>query len=412
VVPDAAGGSRALDRVLLMVCDSFGVGAAPDAAEYGDVGANTLSHVAESVGGLHAPYLAGLGLGAVTAMKGIAPQADPGTAHGRLTERSAGKDSTTGHWEVAGVVLDEPFPTHPSGFPREVMEPFEAAIGRPALGNVAASGTEIIAELGDEHVRTGFPIVYTSADSVFQVACHVGVVPLDQLYEWCRIARDILDGPNRVGRVIARPFAGESGAFVRTPDRRDFSVTPPGRTVLDFCVAAGVTVCGVGKIVDLYGGQGISEFRYSQSNDDGVDLSIEYLSGPGPQLVMANLVDFDSKYGHRNDFEGYARCIEALDRRLPELLEAACGDGRGVFFLTGDHGCDPTDLPSTDHTREYTPVLAAGLSGAGAVDLGTWGRPSRRHWECRPRGWWGRALPVCSGCRPARPAGARAWTTS
>jgi phosphopentomutase len=253
------------------------------------------------------------------------------------------------------------------------MEPFEAAIGRPALGNVAASGTEIIAELGDEHVRTGFPIVYTSADSVFQVACHVGVVPLDQLYEWCRIARDILDGPNRVGRVIARPFAGESGAFVRTPDRRDFSVTPPGRTVLDFCVAAGVTVCGVGKIVDLYGGQGISEFRYSQSNDDGVDLSIEYLSGPGPQLVMANLVDFDSKYGHRNDFEGYARCIEALDRRLPELLEAACGDGRGVFFLTGDHGCDPTDLPSTDHTREYTPVLAAGLSGAGAVDLGTRG---------------------------------------
>jgi phosphopentomutase len=215
--------------------------------------------------------------------------------------------------------------------------------------------------------------VYTSADSVFQVACHVGVVPLDQLYEWCRIARDILDGPNRVGRVIARPFAGESGAFVRTPDRRDFSVTPPGRTVLDFCVAAGVTVCGVGKIVDLYGGQGISEFRYSQSNDDGVDLSIEYLSGPGPQLVMANLVDFDSKYGHRNDFEGYARCIEALDRRLPELLEAACGDGRGVFFLTGDHGCDPTDLPSTDHTREYTPVLAAGLSGAGAVDLGTRG---------------------------------------
>jgi phosphopentomutase len=372
-VPDAASGAGVVDRVLLVVCDSFGVGAAPDAAAYGDAGANTLSHVAEAVGGLGAPNLAGLGLGAVTPMKGLAAQGNPGTAQGRLTERSAGKDSTTGHWEVAGVVLDEPFPTYPDGFPPDVIRPFEDAIGMPVLGNVAASGTDIIRELGDEHVRTGRPIVYTSADSVFQVACHVDVVPLEQLYEWCRIARGILEGPHRVGRVIARPFSGPSGAFARTPDRRDFSVAPPRRTLLDFCTDAGVLVCGVGKIVDLYGGQGVGEFRYSRSNDDGVDLAIDYLAGLGPRLVMANLVDFDSKYGHRNDPEGYGRCVEALDRRVPELLEAACGDGRGLFFLTGDHGCDPTDLPSTDHTREYTPVLVAGLAGAEAVDLGTRG---------------------------------------
>jgi phosphopentomutase len=371
VVPDAAGGAFVVDRVLLVVCDSFGVGAAPDAAAYGDAGSNTLSHVAEAVGGLRAPNLAGLGLGAVTLMKGLAPQGNPGTAHGRLTERSAGKDSTTGHWEVAGVVLDEPFPTYPDGFPPDVIRSFEDAIGLPVLGNVAASGTEIIQELGDEHVHTRRPIVYTSADSVFQVACHVAVVPLEQLYEWCRIARGILEGPHRVGRVIARPFSGPSGAYARTPDRRDFSVAPPRRTLLDFCMAAGVLVCGVGKIVDLYGGKGVGEFLYSRSNDDGVDLAIEYLAGPGPRLVMVNLVDFDSKYGHRNDPEGYARCVEALDRRVPEVLEAACGDGRGLFFLTGDHGCDPTDLPSTDHTREYTPVLVAGLRGAEAVDLGT-----------------------------------------
>jgi phosphopentomutase len=375
-VGDPAGrvtADRRVDRVMLMVCDSFGVGAAPDAAEYGDAGTNTLSHVADAVGGLDAPAFAALGLGAVTPMEGIAPQGDPGTAHGRLTERSAGKDSTTGHWEVAGIVLDEPFPTYPDGFPPEVIRPFEGAIGREVLGNVAASGTEIIAELGDEHVRTGRPIVYTSADSVFQVACHVDVVPLEQLYEWCRTARGILDGPHRVGRVIARPFAGEPGAYARTPDRRDFSVAPPRPTLLDFCERARVRVCGVGKIIDLFGGHGVTESRYSRSNDDGVDISIEYLKGPGPRLVVANLVDFDSKFGHRNDPTGYARCIEALDARLPGLLETACGDGRGLFFLTGDHGCDPTDLPSTDHTREYTPVLVAGRAGDEAVDLGTRG---------------------------------------
>ncbi len=361
---------RLPDRVLLVVCDSFGVGAAPDAAAYGDAGSNTLGHVASAVGGLDTPNLAALGLGALTEVRGVpADVTRPGTAHGKLTERSAGKDTTTGHWEMCGIVLDRPFPTYPKGFPPEVVERWERAIGRKVLGNKAASGTEIIEELGEEHLRTGRPILYTSADSVFQVAAHVRVVALEQLYEWCRIAREILDGDHRVGRVIARPFDGEPGSFFRRPERRDFSVPPPGPTVLDFVMKAGIPVCGVGKIGDIFAGQGLTEFRYSDSNDRGVDLSIEYLSRPSPCLVMTNLVDFDSKYGHRNDAPGYAKCVEAFDRRLPELVEAV---GRGLLFLTGDHGCDPTDASSTDHTREYTPVLVSGVrQGDAAVDLGT-----------------------------------------
>jgi phosphopentomutase len=357
------------DRVLLLVCDSFGVGEAPDAAAYGDQGSNTLGHVASAVGGLKAPHLAQLGLGAVTEMEGLDPDAArPGTAHGRLTERSAGKDTTTGHWEMCGIVLDRPFPTYPDGFPPEVIEPFEGAIGRAVLGNVAASGTEIIQELGEEHLRTGRPIVYTSADSVFQIATHVKVVPLDQLYEWSRIARAILTGEHQVGRVIARPFDGDPTAFVRRPERRDFSVPPPGPTLLYLVQAAGIPVYGVGKIRDIFAGHGLTEFSYSDSNDHGVDLTIAYLRRSGTSLVMTNLVDFDSKYGHRNDPEGYARCVEAFDRRLPELLDAV---GDGLLFVTGDHGCDPTTLPSTDHTRELTPALVSGARRGEAVDLGT-----------------------------------------
>jgi len=362
--------ARRVDRVALIVCDSFGVGEAPDAAAYGDAGADTLGHVASAVGGLRAPALASLGLGNLTAVDGVAPGGAPGTAQGRLTERSAGKDTTTGHWELAGVVLERPFPTYPHGFPPDVIEPFEAAIGRKALGNEPASGTEIIARLGEEHVRTGSPIVYTSGDSVFQVACHVDVVPLETLYTWCRIARRILDGEHRVGRVIARPFAGEPGGFDRTPDRRDFSVAPPGPTVLDFAKEAGVAVLGVGKIGDIFDGKGLSASRYSRSNDHGVDLTLDDLRKPGPSLVMTNLVDFDSKYGHRNDPAGYARCVEAFDRRLPEVLGAVGGDG--LLFVTGDHGCDPTD-GSTDHTRERTPVLVGGGQWSSAIDLGTRG---------------------------------------
>jgi phosphopentomutase len=358
----------AIDRVLLLVCDSFGVGEAPDAAAYGDQGANTLSHVA-AVGGLDAPNLSALGLGAVTEMRGLAPDAArPGTAHGRLTERSAGKDTTTGHWEMCGIVLDRPFPTYPDGFPPEVVEAWEQAIGRKALGNKAASGTEIIAELGEEHLRTGRPILYTSADSVFQVATHVKVVRLEELFEWCRIARRLLTGEHQVGRVIARPFDGEPGSFVRRAERRDFSVPPPGPTILDLVKRAGIPVYGVGKIRDIFDGHGLTEFVYSESNDHGVDLTIEYLRRGAPSLVMTNLVDFDSKYGHRNDPEGYARCIEAFDRQLPELIDAV---GEGLLFLSGDHGCDPTTLPSTDHTRECTPVLVSGARSDAAIDLGT-----------------------------------------
>jgi phosphopentomutase len=347
------------------VCDSFGVGGAPDAEAYGDAGSDTLANTATAVGGIAAPNLGALGLGMLTSIEGIPPAAEPGTAHGRLTERSAGKDTTTGHWEMTGIVLEEPFPLYPDGFPPEIIEPFEARIGRQVLGNVPASGTEIIAELGEEHLRTGRPIVYTSGDSVFQVATHTDVVRLQELYEWCRAARRLLVGPHGVGRVIARPFTGEPGAFVRRPERRDFSVPPPGPTLLDRCVEAGVAVRAVGKIRDIFAQQGITEAEYSDSNDHGVDLTLRYLRRPGLTLVFANLVDFDSKYGHRNDPAGYAHAIEALDRRIPELVGALDG---GVLLLTGDHGCDPT-TPSTDHSRERTPLLAAGVPG-GPHDVG------------------------------------------
>lgn len=362
----SAGRGALVPRVLILVCDSFGVGDAPDAEAYGDGGSDTLGNTARAVGGIDAPNLGALGLGLLTEIEGVTPRAEPGTAHGRLTERSAGKDTTTGHWEMAGIVLDAPFPLYPEGFPPEIIEPFSSSIGREVLGNVPASGTEIIAELGEEHLRTGRPIVYTSGDSVFQIATHTDVVSLQQLYDWCRTARRLLVGPHNVGRVIARPFTGPVGEFVRRPERRDFSVPPPGPTLLDRCQQAELPVYGVGKIQDIFSHQGLTEARYSDSNDHGVDITVAYLSRPAPSLVVSNLVDFDSKYGHRNDPEGYAHAVEALDGRLPELVDALDG---GVMLLTGDHGCDPT-TPSTDHSRERTPLLAAGLRG-GPYDVGT-----------------------------------------
>jgi phosphopentomutase len=292
----------------------------------------------------------------------------PGTAHGKMRERSAGKDTTTGHWEVCGLIVERPFPTYPDGFPPEVIEPFEEAVGRKVLGNVPASGTEIIERLGQEHMSTGRPIVYTSADSVFQIATHKDVVPLDTLYEWCRAARRILDGDHRVGRVIARPFEGPPEKLVRTHERRDFSVEPFAPTYLEAIREVGVPVYGVGKIPDIFAERGLSDSRHSESNDHGVDLTLEYLGREDRVLVVTNLVDFDTKYGHRNDPPGYAACVEAFDRRVPELVEAV---GDGLLFLTGDHGCDPTD-ESTDHTREHTPVLVAGggMGGRDPVDLG------------------------------------------
>ena len=354
-------------KVLVVVCDSWGVGDAPDAAAYGDEGSNTLGNTAGAVGGIHAPNLEALGLGKLTPIRGVAATAGPGSASGRATERSAGKDTTTGHWEMMGIRLDEPFPLYPHGFPPDVIEPFEREIGREVLGNRPASGTEIIAELGEDHLRTGRPIVYTSGDSVFQVATHKAVVDLPTLYEWCRVARRLLTGPHAVGRVIARPFEGDTGAFVRSPERRDFSLPPPGPTVLDRLQDAGIPVLGVGKIQDIFSGQGITEGRYSDSNDHGVDLTIDYLRRPGPAFVFTNLVDFDSKYGHRNDPPGYAASVEAFDRRLPDLIGALEG---GILLITGDHGCDPTTATTTDHSRERTPLLVAGLDGE-AADLGT-----------------------------------------
>jgi len=355
-------------RVVLIVCDSWGVGDAPDAQAYGDAGSNTLGNTSRAVGGLRVPTLERLGLGRLTEVEGVAPRADPGTGAGRATERSAGKDTTTGHWEMMGIRLERPFPLYPEGFPAEVIRPFEAAIGREVLGNRPASGTEIIAELGEEHRRTGRPIVYTSGDSVFQIATHVGVVPLETLYGWSRVARGLLTGEHAVGRVIARPFEGEPGAFVRRPERRDFSLPPPGRTALEHLRDAGIAVHAIGKIGDIFCGRGITGSRYSDSNDHGIDLILEALGGGEGCLIFANLVDFDSKYGHRNDPVGYAAAIEAFDRRLPEIMGALDG---GVMFITGDHGCDPT-TPSTDHSRERTPLLVAGLSG-GPHDLGTRG---------------------------------------
>jgi len=350
----------------VLVCDSWGVGDAPDADGYGDAGSDTLAHLAEAVGGLDAPALEGLGLGLLTGIDGIVPRAEPGTAHGRATEVSAGKDTITGHWEMMGILLDTPFPLYPDGFPPEIIEPFSAAIGHGVLGNTPASGTEIIAELGEAHIATGDPIVYTSGDSVFQVATHVDVVPLEQLYAWCEIARGLLVGPHLVGRVIARPFDGKPGAFVRRPERRDYSVAPPGPTVLDHLVDAGRSVLGIGKIQDIFDHRGLTEAVYSSSNEDGVDRTVAALRDARHDLVFTNLVDFDSKYGHRNDPTGYAAAIEALDRRLPEVREAL---GDGLLLLTGDHGCDPT-TPPTDHSRERTPLLVAGCP-AGPYDLGT-----------------------------------------
>ena len=360
-----ASGAK-VSKVCVLVCDSWGVGDAPDAEAYGDVGANTLGATSRAVGGFRVPNLEALGIGLLTPVLGVEARAEPGTAHGRATQVSAGKDTTTGHWEMMGIRLDRPFPLYPDGFPPAIIQPFEEAIGRRVLGNVPASGTEIIERLGEEHLRTGDPIVYTSGDSVFQVATHVRVIPLDQLYEWCRVARGLLTGDHAVGRVIARPFEGVPGAFVRRPERRDLSMPPPGPTVLDRLEEAGIAVIGIGKIQDIFDHRGITEAAYSDSNEHGITLTIERLAGPSPSLVFTNLVDFDSKYGHRNDPQGYAGAVEALDRHLPELIGAL---GGGVLMMTGDHGCDPTTA-STDHTRERTPLLVGGLRG-GPYDVGT-----------------------------------------
>jgi phosphopentomutase len=352
-----------LRAVALIVLDSVGIGGAPDAAAFGDEGSATLPHVAEAVGGLRLPNLGRLGLGRVVPVAGVDPAISPEGAFGAMVERSPGKDTTTGHWEIAGVILDRPFPTYPEGFPDDVIAAFEAGIGSEVLGNVAASGTDIIERLGEEHVRTGKPIVYTSADSVFQIAVHVDVMPLARLYEMCRIARDLLRGEHEVGRVIARPFAGEAGSFERTPDRHDFSVLPPTDTLLDRLAGAGREVRAVGKISDIFAGRGVTSSRPTGSNDEGITAVIEEIQEISEGLVFANLVDFDQSFGHRNDPRGYADALEDFDRKLPEILAAASDDV--VVVISADHGNDPTTA-STDHSRERVPFLAAGARVAAA----------------------------------------------
>jgi phosphopentomutase len=352
--------------IVCIVCDSLGVGAAPDAASFGDAGADTLGHAAAAVGGLRLPNLGAIGIGHLTSVEGVAPAERPTGVVARMAERSAAKDTTTGHWEMMGVISDNPPPLYPGGFPAEVIDRFSAAIGRGVLGNRPASGTQIIEELGDEHVATGQPIVYTSGDSVFQIATHKGVVPLEQLYEWCTTAREQLAGEHAVGRVIARPFDGPAGGYFRTTERRDYALPPTGPTALEAVQAAGVRTVGVGKIEDIFSWRGLDDSRHTGDNESSLDATVDFLKHrSGSTFVFTNLVDFDMVYGHRRDAAGYAGCLERLDRRLPEVLGQLGPDD--WFFLTADHGCDPA-APGTDHTREHTPMLAWSPGGtAGTV---------------------------------------------
>jgi phosphopentomutase len=343
-------------RACVIVLDAVGAGDLPDAADFGTAGSSTLAHVAEAVGGLEVPAMQALGLGNIMPLRGCPPRRAAPSVHGRLAERSLGMDTTTGHWEMAGIITQRPFPTYPDGFPAEVIEAFSKATGRPVIGNVAASGTEIIQRLGEEHQRTGAWIVYTSADSVFQIAAHEGTIPLEELYEACRVARTILVGEHAVGRVIARPFEGEPGAYGRTPRRHDFSLEPPAPNYLERLRARGVTVHGVGKISDIFAGRDMDSSRPTTSNGHGIAVTTELLRAlPDHSFVFTNLVETDMLWGHRNDPRGFADALEEFDAGLPDILAALRhGD---LLVLTSDHGCDPT-TPSTDHSREHALLLA------------------------------------------------------
>ena len=353
-------------KCICIVLDSVGIGETPDAARFDDEGSHTLKHVMEA-GGAKLENLCALGLANIDGCDLPGAVKAPAGCFGKAAERFLGKDTTGGHWEIAGLILDKPFPTFSKGFPPQLMQAFEQAIGTKTLGNVAESGTRILQRLGDEHVRTGYPIVYTSADSVFQIAAHEDVIPVEKLYEICRKARALLDGPWRVGRVIARPFTGESGAYVRTKRRKDFSVTPPGDTMLDVISRAGLTTLGIGKIEDIFAQKGLTDIRHTTDNQSGIQTTLEAMGEAFSGLIFTNLVDFDMLYGHRNDVQGYAAALEAFDRQVPALLKAMGPED--LLIITADHGCDPTTA-STDHSREYVPILAAGPAMRRGADLG------------------------------------------
>jgi phosphopentomutase len=357
----------AFDRVIWIVLDSVGIGAMPDAAQYGDdPGSDTLGNIARQRP-MKLPNLRRLGLANIRPLSSLPAVEQPAGSYGRCALASPGKDTTTGHWEMVGIHLDKPFPLYPKGFPPDVIQKFEERTGRAVLGNVPASGTEIIKQLGEEHLRTGSPIVYTSADSVFQIAAHEDVIPLWELYKMCEAARDLLRGPNEVGRVIARPFVGEPGNFTRTANRKDFAVAPPRGMLLDQLETRGIPVYSIGKILDIFLGRGIREYEKTKSNADGMAKTLGALDIQERGLIFVNLVDFDSLFGHRNDVEGYARALEQVDEWLPEL-ESKLTEG-DLLVLTADHGCDPT-TPSTDHSREYVPLLTFGKRARAGVNLG------------------------------------------
>ena len=359
-----------MKRAVVIVLDSVGIGEMPDAHKFGDVGSNTLVNIKKNVSSLNIDNLCSLGLGNIDGkdIELLGKTKNPLGSFGKMAERSFGKDTTTGHWEIAGIITENPFPTFSqNGFPPDIIGQLENETGLSFLGNLAASGTEIINTLGDYHVNSGFPIIYTSADSVFQIAAHEDVFPVEKLYDLCKTARKILTGDYAVARVIARPFTGTTGNYVRTKNRKDFSLSPTSKTLLDYTKEKGMDVVAVGKIEDIFQNQGITMTNHTTNNDDGVTATIEYLNMDFSGILFTNLVDFDSLYGHRNDFEGYKNALEAFDKRLPEILSALKDDD--ILFITADHGCDPTTT-STDHSREFVPLLVYGKHVKKGVNLG------------------------------------------
>jgi len=361
---------KKVNRVILIILDSVGIGELPDADVYNDRGSNTLVNTAQAVGGLRLPNLEKLGLGNIDRIKGVREYKDCLASYGKMAEKSPGKDTTIGHWEIAGIISDKPFPTYPQGFPDEVIFLFQRTIGRKVLGNKPASGTAIIEELGKEHIETGYPIVYTSADSVFQIAAHEKIIPLPKLYKMCKQAREILQGKHAVARVIARPFIGQPGAFVRTSHRKDYSLPPPQKTVLDFAIQSGYEVIGIGKINDIFAGQGITKDIHAKNNEEVVNQIIKFTKNNHLEksIIFSNLVDFDMLYGHRNNIKGYAKALEDFDIKLPEIIKNL--KHSDILIITADHGCDPT-TPSTDHSREYVPLLIYGNVIRKCINLGT-----------------------------------------